>query len=167
MTLLLMAANVVYSKPRQERRAMKNLLRQGYEVFLPLCRKHRSLDAIPLFPRYLFIWIPEGKQWSPVENTPGVSKILKNSNQQLATVPAKAVSGIKERMEADGGAVILENDNPKNRTFKPGQEIHITGGTHAGLKGLYVSRSKDRVFALLHMFGRQVRATILESHIGS
>ncbi len=155
---------VVYCKPSQERRAAVNLSRQGYEVFLPLCRKHRSLDTTPLFPRYLFIWIPEGKQWSPVGSTPGVSKILKHSDQRPATVPEKVVSGIRERMEADGGAVIFEDDT-KGRTFKPGQEIHITGGTHAGMKGLYVSRSKDRVIALLHMFGRQIRATIIENHI--
>ena len=133
---------------------------------MPLCRKHRSLDTTPLFPRYLFIWIPEGKPWTPVGNTPGVSKVLKHSDHRLATVPEKIVAEIRARMEADGGAVILMDDRPKKRTFRPGQEIHITGGTHAGMKGMYVSRSKDRVIALLHMFGRQVRATILEGHIG-
>src|SRR3990167_10923222 len=95
---------VIYTKPRQERRALTNLLRQGYEAFLPLCRKHRSLDAIPLFPRYLFIWIPEGKPWSPAGNTPGVSKILKRSDRQLATVPEKVVSDIRKRMEEIGRA---------------------------------------------------------------
>ena len=162
-----MVAHVVYSKPRQERRAVANLLRQGYEVFLPLCRKHRSLDATPLFPRYLFLWIPEGKPWTPVGNTPGVSKVLKRSDSQLATVPEKVVSEIRKRMDADGGAVILEDDTPKKRTFKLGQEIQVIGGTHAGMRGLYVSRSKDRVIALLNMFGRQIKATIQENHIGS
>ena len=158
---------VIYTKPRQERRALTNLLRQGYEAFLPLCRKHRSLDVTPLFPRYMFISIPEGKPWSPVGNTPGVSKILKNSDHQFATVPEKVVSDIRKRMEDDGGAVILLEDQPRKRTFKPGEVIHVTGGTHAGMNGLYVSQSKDRVIALLHMFGRQVRATILENHISS
>ena len=157
---------VVYSKPREEQRAEKNLLRQGYEVFLPLCRKARSLEMAPLFPRYLFVWIAEGKQWSPVGNTPGVSKILKNSAHRLATVPEKVIREIQARMDKDGGAVILQDESPKKRTFNPGQRIQVIGGTHSGMNGLYVSRSKDRVIALLTMFGRQIKATINENHIG-
>ena len=158
---------VVYSKPRQEQRALENLKRQGYEVFLPLCRKHRSLDATPLFPRYLFLRIWEGKPWTPAGNTPGVSKILKHSDQRLATVPEKTISEIRARMDKDGGAVILNEDSPKKRIFKPGQRIQVIGGTHSGMGGLYVSSSKDRVIALLTMFGRQIKATIQENHIGS
>ena len=156
---------IVYTKPRQERRALTNLSRQGYKVFLPLCRKPRAIEPSPLFPRYLFIWIPRDREWSPVGNTPGVSKILKNSDLRPADISEKTVAGIMERMAKDGGAVILEGDPQGKRTFTKGQEINVTEGTHAGMKGLYVSRSKDRVIALLNMFGRQVRATIDESHI--
>ena len=52
---------VVVTKPRQERIALENLHRQGYECFLPMAenpyqrRRNNHQQIIePLFPRYLF-----------------------------------------------------------------------------------------------------------------
>ena len=52
---------MVYSRPGLETRALTNLKRQEYNVWLPLYRKKRrharKLEKVlrPLFPRYLFI----------------------------------------------------------------------------------------------------------------
>ena len=52
---------VVHTQPQGESRAKANLERQGYEVYLPRCRKWRrharraEIVAAPLFPRYLFV----------------------------------------------------------------------------------------------------------------
>ena len=52
---------LVQSKPRNEARALENLLRQGYETYLPLIEVERLqrgklLKRLePLFPRYLFL----------------------------------------------------------------------------------------------------------------
>lgn len=52
--------HIVYTKPRQERRAALNLSRQGFEIFLPMICKEvsrkNSLDMVeePLFKCYLF-----------------------------------------------------------------------------------------------------------------
>ena len=156
--------HVVFTKPRQEARAKENLERQGYGTFLPLCRKNKSSDPSPLFPRYLFFWVNGEMPWGPVQNTPGVSSVLRRTDFQLSFVSEKAIEAIKARMECDGGAVILEREPPQ-RVFKIGQRINITGGTHAGMNGLFVSKSKERITALLTMFGRQIKATVQEKNV--
>lgn len=156
--------HVVFTKPRQESRAKENLERQGYRAFLPLCKKNKSADPSPLFPRYLFFWVNGEMPWGPVQNTPGVSSVLRRSDFELSFVPDKIIEQIRAKMDCDGGAVILESDPPK-RIFKLGQRIHIVGGTHAGMNGLFVSKTKDRIIALLTMFGRQIKATVQEKNI--
>ena len=155
---------VVYTKPLQEGRARTHLERQGYQVFLPLCRRNKRTISTPLFPRYLFIWVPEGKGWLPVGNTQGVSRVLKSSDFSPTPIAESVIDEIKRRVEADGGSIILEPEE-KQREFTPGQGISVVGGTHAGLTGLYVTRKKDRITALFNMFGRQVRATVNEANI--
>ena len=57
--------HLIYTKPRQEKRAALNLTQQGFEVFLPMMSKEvlrqNSLDMVeePLFKRYLFVRFDE------------------------------------------------------------------------------------------------------------
>ena len=155
---------VVFTKPNQEFRAERQLENQGYKVFLPLCRDHKTADPKPLFPRYVFIWVPDGKAWTPITNTLGVSNILKLSEKTPTVVGDGVIDAIRKRMECDGGAVVLGEDR-KSREFKPGQRIKVIGGTHAGLSGLFVSRKKDRITALFYMFGRQIKTTVDEASV--
>ena len=156
-------AYIIFSKPRQEFRALENLERQGYRAFLPLCRRTPQSEVSPLFPRYLFFWVDD-KPWGPIKNTLGVSTILKQSDFQPSQVSETVIESIRTRMNCDGGAVILEYGTPE-RVFKKGQRIQVVGGTHAGMSGLYVSKTKDRIVALFNMFGRQIKATVKEANI--
>ena len=156
---------VVQTRPREERRAEKHLLEQGYQVFLPLCIKSRSAKPSPLFPRYLFVWIPDLKPWRPISSTPGVCNIVPGLNREPGVVPESKVQEIRDRMAAGGGAVILINDEPLKRSFTPGQPIRVIGGTYQGIEGLFVSRANDRIIALLNMFGGQVRSSIPEADV--
>lgn len=159
-------ALVVYCKPKEERRAFKNLNAQGFKCFLPLCRKSAtSSETFPLFPRYLFIWVPEGHAWRPILNTPGVGYILKNSDYSPSIISDNIIESIQYRMDEDGGAILLRQERETRKSFKNGQKIRIIGGAHIGCDGFYVSRTKDRIIALLNMFGRKVRATIPEKHV--
>lgn len=57
---------LVHTKPKQEKYALENLQRQGYECYLPLLLSERIRQGIlmvtdePLFPRYLFIRLGQG-----------------------------------------------------------------------------------------------------------
>ena len=163
-------ASVVYSKPREEFRATRKLEEQRFRVFLPLCRTKKDPTPKPLFPRYLFVWVPEGRPWRPIVNTPGVCDVLRMNEERaggnsLATVPDSVIVELKSRMEADGGAILVGDNGPPERKFEKDQPIRIVGGVNIGLEGFYVSKSNDRIEALLNMFGRMVRTSVPEKFV--
>ena len=66
---------VVQTQINGEAKATQNLLRQGYEIYLPryLKRRHhaRKVDftAKPLFPRYLFVAVNKAAQrWRSIQS---------------------------------------------------------------------------------------------------
>ena len=82
---------VVMTKPKQELIASKNLLNQGFKVFLPRFKKS-TIDSHSnlLFPSYVFVSFDILRQeWLKIGNTRGVKKLL-NSNIQ----PSKLNCGI-------------------------------------------------------------------------
>ncbi|MDR2366145.1 MAG: hypothetical protein LBD68_09915, partial [Zoogloeaceae bacterium] len=70
--------HLIHTKPRQEKRAVENLKRQGYTCYLPIISTEKlrrgvlALVEEPLFPRYLFIHLgmgPADKSWAPIHST--------------------------------------------------------------------------------------------------
>src|SRR3954466_10002823 len=73
----------VYCQPHRERSAAQNLLKQGFDTFLPLRRKiHRhagKIEAVsaPLFPGYLFVRLDIAlHRWRCVNGTYGVIRLV-------------------------------------------------------------------------------------------
>ena len=71
---------LIHTKIRQERHALQNLERQGFECYLPCVQAEKlqcgALAVVdePLFPRYLFIRLGsglEGQNWAPSVQRPG------------------------------------------------------------------------------------------------
>ena len=84
---------LIHTKIRQERVALENLERQGFECFLPLIRAEKlrrgALLVVQeaLFPRYLFIRLGTGlesQSWAPIRSTMGVSRLV-----TFGLIPAK------------------------------------------------------------------------------
>ena len=74
---------VVYTKPRQEKRAMESLGNQGFRCFLPTIRVESlhggncAMVLEALFPRYLFVFLEAGRiNWSAIRSTLGVSHLV-------------------------------------------------------------------------------------------
>ena len=93
--------HLIYTKPRQEKRAALNLTQQGFEVFLPMMSKEvlrqNSLDKVeePLFKRYLFVRFDEkSSPWHVIKNTLGVSDLVRFGNV-LATIPDEMIDVFK------------------------------------------------------------------------
>ena len=85
--------HVVHTKPRAEARALENLERQGFEVFLPMITLQKVRRAKlanitePMFSRYLFLRPTPGMQdLSVVRSTLGVSQLVR-FGQVAAKVP--------------------------------------------------------------------------------
>ena len=84
---------LVYTKPRQERVAYKNLSNQFSEVYLPLLAvkkrangELRLVDA-PMFSRYVFLHMrPDIDSFAPIRSTKGVSHVVK-CGANLARAP--------------------------------------------------------------------------------
>jgi transcriptional antiterminator RfaH len=152
---------VIHTKPKQEQRALLNLVRQGYECFLPMrateILRQGALMMIdePLFPRYLFIHLDPGeseKGWGPIRSTYGVSQMVAFGNE-----PAQIDSTFIEAMR-DGS--LAKTDNTK-RLFKKGEPVEVTKGPFAGLEAVYqMDDGESRVMVLIELLSKPTKLTV-------
>jgi transcriptional antiterminator RfaH len=153
---------VVYTHQSSERLAEGHLQRQGFETYLPLCRKitrharHVAEITAPLFPRYIFVAIDVSAQrWHSINGTFGVNYLVTMGERPVA-LPAGVVDEIRAR-ELDGGLVKLEQPPP----FRKGETVHIIGGPLTDQVGLFQClNEKDRVSVLLDMLGRKLEVQV-------
>ena len=123
---------VIHTRPRQEERALENLLRQGFQAWLPMLevekvRRGKITKLIePLFSRYLFIHLDQiHSNWSPIRSTLGVSKLVSFGNQPAA-VPDELIQMLQQEPQRSGQKVL-----------NPGDTVEFTKGPLKGLRGIY------------------------------
>jgi len=130
---------LIHTKIRQERVALENLERQGFECFLPLIRveklRRSALVVVeePLFPRYLFIRLASGTDapsWSPIRSTIGVSRLF-----TFGQTPAKIDDGLMAELRTHSA-----NTDVQLRHFAPGETVTVTDGPFVGLEAIYQSK---------------------------
>jgi transcriptional antiterminator RfaH len=157
---------LVYTKPRQERIALDNLERQGYQAYLPLIRlqRHRKGRNVtltePMFPRYLFIHLGTGTDnWGPIRSTLGVRELVRFGDNP-AKIPEDFIATLKGREGKEG---VYEAPMP---SLKEGNTVRIVTGTMAGYQAIFCAKtSKERVILLLEIAGRPVRLQLAADHI--
>jgi transcriptional antiterminator RfaH len=153
---------VVQTQVNAEAKAARNLVLQGFEIYLPRYLKRRSHArkvekiAAPLFPRYLFVRIDVATQrWRSIQSTLGVSRLVCNGPDP-APVSQKVLSSLKAR-EDESGYVKLDQC-PK---FALGEKVRVLAGAFADNLGLFDGLGdRDRVTILLDLLGRKVRVSI-------
>lgn len=157
---------LVFSKPRGERVALTNLLRQGYQTYLPLIRNRRKRYGRyahviePMFPRYLFIYLnDQTDDWGPIRSTTGVTSMVRFGDR-AGRVPDDLVMALKLR-EAEKGYF-----EPQTRTLRQGDSVRICEGPMSGYEGIFHCNSgKQRVILLLEIAGRSAKVQIDSDHI--
>ncbi len=157
---------VVRSQPHAERRARDNLERQGFEAWLPLCRRRRrharKMEIVlrPLFPRYLFVAVDlETTPWRAMLSTFGVANVIQGPLGPVP-VPDSVIEGLRARAD-EAGALDLEP-----AAYEAGTKVRITGGPLADIEGIVQARTDaERVAILLTLMGRAVRVTVPEGDI--
>lgn len=150
---------VVQTQVNCEAKAAQNLLRQGYQVYLPRYLKRRrharkiDFSAKPLFPRYMFVAIDIATQrWRSIQSTFGVSHLITNGDEPAA-VPQGVVGALIGR-EDDKGFIRMD----QRPAFAPGDKVRILAGAFMDNAGLFGGvADHDRVSILLDMLGRKVR----------
>ncbi len=156
---------LIHTKIRQERVALENLERQGFECFLPLIRAEKlrqsQLQVIQeaLFPRYLFIRLSSGlesQSWSPIRSTVGVSRLV-TFGQTPAKIDDTLVSEL--RAKSASAEVLL-------RHFEPGEQVVVTNGPFVGVEAIYqMTDGEGRVMVLLNMLSKPVKMTVSPASI--
>lgn len=147
---------VVQTKPKQESLAELNLERQGYETYCPRVLQRRRYRSgwkkiiEPLFPRYLFIRLEQGRDnFASIRSTLGVTGLV-----SFGGIP-KALSSrlVEEIRSLEDDRLNLRVDTPD---WRPGDEVEIVEGAFCGIKGLFLADSgEERVVLLLNMLGSE------------
>ena len=153
---------VVQTQVNAEAKAARNLVRQGFEIYLPRYLKRRSharkIEKVPapLFPRYLFVRIDMATQrWRSIQSTFGVSRLVCNGSDP-APVAQQVLGALKAR-EDESGYVRLDV-RPK---FALGEKVRVLAGVFAENLGLFDGLAdRDRIAILLDLLGRKVRVSI-------
>jgi transcriptional antiterminator RfaH len=157
---------LIYSKPQQEIVAEQNLLRQGYQTYLPMVENHRRrnrrliITNEPMFSRYLFIALnSKTDNWNPIRSTIGVIRIVK-----FGIEPAKVHEKFIQQLRDNENAVGLQQIHGKE--IKVGDTVRIRDGALEGYQGIFLARtSKERATILLNIASKQTKIHLNEVDI--
>lgn len=123
---------VVYTKRRQEFRALEQLQNQEYTCYLPTLEMQRiyrgksETTIEPLFARYLFIQLNSVIiNWTRVCSTRGVTRLV-TFGSQPAMLPGEFVDALKRVPHI-----------ARHELFQPGERVAINSGPFAGHEGVY------------------------------
>ena len=157
---------LIYTKPRQEQRALRNLEQQGYQCYLPLFYREKlsrgrlSVVEESLFPRYLFIFLDNshhGQNWAPIRSTIGVSGLV-TFGSTPAKIDATLIALLKNQQ--DGLMVVPD------RLYNQGEVLLVLGGPFAGLEAVYQMESgENRAMVLIELMGKSVQMQIAPAHL--
>jgi transcriptional antiterminator RfaH len=157
---------LVHTKPKQEKCALENLHRQGYQCYLPtlpaekLRQGRLTVSDEPLFPRYLFIRLGQGdsvKSLAPIRSTKGVSRLV-----SFGVEPARVDNGLIELLRMQEASAQSEPE----RLFRPGERVRLTEIPFAGIEGIYkVIDGEHRAMVLIEILSKSVAVRVSPSSL--
>ncbi len=152
---------LVHTKPRQEKCALDNLHRQGYQCYLPTLPSEKLRQGLltvadePLFPCYLFIRLgmdDTAKSWAPIRSTKGVSRLV-----SFGIEPARVDDGLIELLRTQEASVQAEPE----RLFKAGERVRLTEAPFVGIEGIYqMADGERRVMVLIEILSKPVAVRV-------
>lgn len=156
---------LIHTKIRQEKVALENLERQGYECFLPVILAEKLRGSVlkvveePLFTRYLFIRLDDSvnaQSWSPIRSTTGVSRLVTFGHK-----PAKIDDVLVQALRTRSSTPQIQK-----RHFEQGDPVVVTKGPFAGIEAVYeLKDGQERVIVLLDILSKQVRMSVSPADI--
>ena len=157
---------LIYSKLREEHKALENLENQGFESFLPLISLMKedgtSLKTQIMFPRYIFSkFDKEHTNWPTINSTLGVSKIVSFGNH-LAEVPDEFIQELKNRCGEEG----IIKQTKKNVSYQEGDKILVKNGMLKGKNVTFLSyKVNERIRVLLDIVSQHAVTELTLSDI--
>lgn len=155
---------VVNTKSNCEMKACVNLMRQGFKVFFPKIEKtfikfKRICKTLkPLFPGYIFVHVEDNKNWTKINYTYGVFKILSYS-EKIYYLPSEVMGNIKKNCDENG---IFK----KRRNMKKGEKITFIKNSFFTLDAVFDEYiDKKRAFIFLEFLKQKIKANVKISDI--
>jgi transcriptional antiterminator RfaH len=116
-------------RSNEAKRTIWHVQRQGFEIYLPICRpSRRSARIVALFPGYAFIRIID--HWHCLLGTYGVIDIIR-SGDSPARVREHEIKRMRDQENRDGVIVL-----PLTR-FQPGEQVRVVRGPMIDRVGIY------------------------------
>ena len=148
---------ILQFKPNAHHQAAKNLIRQGFEIFLPLHdTTSRKLSRFvntskPLFPGYMFIKFDKAEsKWHKINNTYGVSRLI-TTNSLLKSIPSKFVDSLMKRFDLSGKLL-------PSQKLKEGDQVTVLKGPFANFIATVEKYEADhRIYILMDLMGRKTK----------
>ena len=153
---------VVHTKVNKEAMSEKNLIRQGFDTYLPkykkIIRHARKTSQVvrPLFPRYLFVKINSiNNNWVLINSTYGVQTIITMENKPVI-VPKQVIYNIKANENSEG---VIDIKPFSNKAI--GEEIEIVEGAFKGKSGIFCGiNENNRVKVLFNILGQDIKISM-------
>lgn len=155
-----MSWNVLYTKPRTEKKVAERLRDENLEIFCPLVKEVRQWSdrkkkvEIPLFNSYVFVKIKE-KQRNVVFNCPGVIRYLYWLGKP-AIVRDDEIDTIKKWLNNES------YDSFKVENLNRGDRIKIKSGVFKDNEGIIEYVGNDHLKLLLSSLGCAVIVKLKE-----
>ena len=147
-------------KPNCHRIAERNLVRQGFQSFLPMQEETRRVRGKfttfmrPLFPGYLFVAFDKAHGgWQAVNSTYGITRLV-SAGKTPVEVPLNLVSQLMQRCDTAGKLL-----PPK--LLSPGDQVIINKGPFVEFIATIEALTSDRrVWVLLEFMGQKTRVAV-------
>lgn len=158
----------VVAKPGKQWVAEVNLRLQGYDTFLPLCRRkithdHQTKPAVrPLFDRYLFVGVGTEQRFDALWSTIGVAFVVTDRSGLACRVPVVALREIARRLDADGGVLDLVPPEAERPRWEPGLPLRVLEGPFREFTAIFQRPGNDTDVAqvLIDLFGRSMTLSV-------
>lgn len=149
------------TKPFGGELADRELRKQGFDVFNPLCINQRFVRGKlkefiqPYLPGYIFIQFDAIEDnWKPIHYTRGIKELIRATPERPIPISQKAMDILLERCDAEGYIQATAVDLELEKLIPLGSLVRINEGPLAGRQGIWSAREKIGV--LLSVFGRDM-----------
>ncbi len=142
---------VLYTKPRNEKKAAERLTLAGYEMYCPLIRTLKQWSdrkkhvSVPMFPSYIFVHIEESVRKEVLRDKGLLNFVFWQG--QPAVVREKEIEAIR-KIENQGTEIKVEGGVPEK-----GRLIKITEGPFRGMTGTVDKADRSRVLLYIEQLG--------------
>ena len=156
---------LIQFKPNSHRLAERNLLRQGFNTFLPMQKiTHRKAsrfvsDLKPLFPGYMFVSVNSDlASWRSINSTIGVSRLVSFEGKPKP-LPLQLISGLMLRCDASGTLL-------PSKSLNEGDSVEMLTGPFANfIATVDTIDPEQRIWVLMDFMGQKTRMQVTSDQL--